>query len=74
MKIVAAYIRVSTDDQVEYSPDSQLAEIRKYAKSHGMIIPDEFVFVDEGISGKNTSKRPAFNSMIGAAKSKPRPS
>lgn len=24
IKIAAAYIRVSTDDQLEYSPDSQL--------------------------------------------------
>lgn len=24
VKIAAAYIRVSTDDQLEYSPDSQL--------------------------------------------------
>ena len=34
-KIAAAYIRVSTDDQVEYSPDAQLVEIRKYAAAHG---------------------------------------
>ena len=32
MKIAAAYIRVSTDDQLEYSPDSQLVQIRCYAK------------------------------------------
>ena len=30
LRIGAAYIRVSTDDQVEYSPASQLVEIRKY--------------------------------------------
>ena len=53
-KIAAAYIRVSTDDQVEYSPDAQLAEIRKYASTHSFILPEEFIFVDEGISGKNT--------------------
>ena len=73
MKIAAAYIRVSTDDQVEYSPDSQLTEIRKYAKAHDMTVPPDLVFVDEGISGKNTAKRPGFNAMIGAAKTKPRP-
>lgn len=73
MKIAAAYIRVSTEDQVEYSPDSQLTEIRKYAKAHDMTVPDDLIFVDEGISGKNTKKRPAFNAMIGAAKSNPRP-
>lgn len=73
LKIAAAYIRVSTDDQVEYSPDSQLKNIRSYAKSHGYIVPDEYVFIDEGISGKNTKKRPAFNQMIGTAKLKPKP-
>jgi DNA invertase Pin-like site-specific DNA recombinase len=73
LKIAAAYIRVSTDDQVEYSPDSQLKNIRNYAKSHGYIVPDEYIFIDEGISGKNTKKRPAFNRMIGTAKLKPKP-
>lgn len=73
IKIAAAYIRVSTDDQIEYSPDAQLAEIRKYAASHGCVIPNEFIFMDEGISGKKTVKREAFNRMIGTAKQKPRP-
>lgn len=72
-KIAAAYIRVSTDDQVEYSPDAQLVEIRKYATSHGYVLPNEFIFLDEGISGKHTEKRPEFNRMIGTAKQKPRP-
>lgn len=72
-KIAAAYIRVSTDDQVEYSPDAQLVEIRKYAASHGYVLPNEFIFLDEGISGKHTEKRPEFNRMIGTAKQKPRP-
>lgn len=73
LKVAAAYIRVSTDDQIEYSPDSQLKNIRSYAKSHGYIVPDEYIFIDEGISGKNTKKRPAFNQMIGTAKLKPKP-
>lgn len=73
MKIAAAYIRVSTDDQVEYSPASQLEKIQDYAKRNGYILPTEFVFTDEGISGRTTSKRPAFNRMIGFAKTKPKP-
>ena len=36
MKIAAAYVRVSTDDQLEYSPDSQLQAIRGNAKAHGL--------------------------------------
>lgn len=72
-KIAAAYIRVSTDDQLEYSPDAQLTEIRKYAASHGFVLPNEFIYMDEGISGKKTAKRDGFNRMIGTAKQKPRP-
>ncbi len=73
MKTAAAYIRVSTEDQVEYSPASQLEKIRDYAKRNGYILPDRFIFADEGISGRNTAKRPEFNRMIGVAKQKPKP-
>ena len=73
MKTAAAYIRVSTDDQIEYSPDSQLKALREYAKRNDMILPEEFIFIDEGISGRTTARRPAFNRMIGTAKSKPKP-
>ncbi len=68
IKIGAAYIRVSSDDQLEYSPDSQLKMIREYAKREGYIIPDEYVYQDDGISGKTASKRPAFRLMIATAK------
>lgn len=72
MKTAAAYIRVSTDDQIEYSPDSQLKAIRNYAKQNDMILPEEFIFIDEGISGRKADKRPAFQQMIGTAKLKPK--
>lgn len=70
MKIAAAYIRVSTDDQLEYSPDSQIKLIRDYAKKNNLILPEDFVFIDEGISGKSVEKRPEFNRMIAIAKQK----
>lgn len=73
MKTAAAYIRVSTEDQVEYSPASQLDKIRQYAKHNGYILPDEYIYMDEGISGRHTQKRTAFNRMIGTAKTKPKP-
>lgn len=73
MKTAAAYIRVSTEDQTEFSPDSQLKAIRKYAKDHDLILPEEFIFMDEGISGRKAEKRPAFQRMIGTAKLKPKP-
>lgn len=73
MKTAAAYIRVSTDDQIEYSPDSQLKALRDYAKRNDMILSDDFIFIDEGISGRSTAKRLEFNRMIGIAKTKPKP-
>lgn len=73
MKIAAAYIRVSTEDQVEYSPASQLEKIQEYAKRNGLLLPQEYIFADEGISGRDTKKRPGFNRMIGIAKQKPKP-
>ena len=73
MKTVAAYIRVSTEDQIEFSPDSQIKAIRTYAKTHDLYLPDNFIFVDEGISGRTTKKRPAFVQMIALAKSTPKP-
>ncbi|MGI5978207.1 MAG: recombinase family protein [Oscillospiraceae bacterium] len=73
LKMAAAYIRVSTEDQAEYSPDAQLYEIRKYATREGYVLPDEYIFVDEGISGKKAEKRPQFQQMIAVAKSEKHP-
>ena len=73
MQIAACYIRVSTDDQLEYSPDSQLKVILDYAAKNGYIIPEEYIFRDEGISGKRAKNRPEFNRMIALAKDKSKP-
>lgn len=74
MKTAAAYIRVSTDDQLEYSPDSQLEKIREYAASNDMLLLEKFIFrEEEGISGKKAERRPEFMRMIGTAKQKPKP-
>ena len=72
-RIAACYIRVSTEEQTELSPASQLVEIRKWASTHGYIVPDEFVFTDEGITGRKVVGRDAFRQMIGVAKTKPKP-
>ena len=73
LKIGAAYIRVSDERQDEYSPDSQLKKIREYAAKEGYMIPDEYVFYDDGISGKSAKKRDEFNRMIAIAKEKDHP-
>ncbi|MBE6949694.1 MAG: recombinase family protein [Ruminococcaceae bacterium] len=73
MKLAAVYIRVSTDDQAEYSPDSQLRELKAWAAGHGYIISPEYIFTDVGASGRKAKKRSEFMRMITAAKSKPKP-
>lgn len=69
-RIAAAYIRVSTEDQTEYSPAAQLRELRAYAEAHGLQLDDRFVYADEGVSGRRAEKRPAFQRMISDAKAK----
>ena len=73
MKTAAAYVRVSTERQDEYSLDSQLKLIRDYAAAHDMDVPQEFVFVEDGVSGRSVKKRPAFQRMIALAKDKAHP-
>lgn len=73
MKTAAAYLRVSTEKQDEYSLDSQLKLIREYAARNDCLVPDEYVFIDDGISGRSASKRPAFQQMIALAKDRDRP-
>lgn len=73
LKIGAAYVRVSDERQDEYSPDSQLKKIREYAAKEGYFIPDEYVFYDDGISGKSVKNRDKFNLMIATAKDKSHP-
>ena len=68
----ACYIRVSTNDQTEFSPEAQLKAIRKYAENNDILLDDDYIFIDEGISGRKADKRPAFQDMIKVAKSKPK--
>ena len=72
-KIAAAYIRVSTHMQEELSPDAQIRLIKEWTNGHGYDLPEEFIFIDKGISGRKVRKRPSFLRMISMAKSKPSP-
>lgn len=67
-RCAAAYIRVSTDDQAELSPDSQLEELHKYAQREELILLNDCVYIDAGISGKKADRRPEFMRMIAQAK------
>lgn len=71
VKNAAAYIRVSTEDQTEYSPDAQLRELRDYAAANGMVLVK--TYADEGISGRRAEKRPGFMQMVADARSAAHP-
>ena len=73
IKTVAAYIRVSDERQDEYSPDSQLKNIRAYCEKNGYYLPEDYIFYDDGISGRSAKKRDAFRDLIGLAKGKDHP-
>lgn len=73
LRIGAAYIRVSDERQDEYSPDSQLKRIREHAAKEGYEIPDDYVFYDDGISGRSVQKRDDFKRMIAIAIEKTHP-
>lgn len=74
VRIGAAYVRVSTDGQMDLSPESQLDSILTYAKNNNIIIPKENIFMEsEGRSGKKADNRPQFQKMIATAKTKPKP-
>lgn len=51
-RMAAAYIRVSTEEQAELSPESQIEEIRRYAERENIELLDEYIYIDSGISGK----------------------
>lgn len=72
-KTGAIYIRVSTDKQEELSPDAQLRLLMDYAGKNSIDVPKEYIFQDNGISGRKAEKRPAFQDMIAIAKSKDHP-
>lgn len=69
----ALYIRVSTHDQLEFSPDAQKKALFEYAKRNDIIIDSNNIYVDEGISGRKAEKRPEFMRMINDAKTNPPP-
>lgn len=73
MQFGAGYIRVSTENQDEYSPEAQKRLILEYAKKNNIVINKEHIFEDIGISGTKADKRAAFQDMIALAKSKDHP-
>ena len=71
-KVAALYVRVSTEDQAELSPDAQKRLLLDYAKKHSFIVSNEFIFC-ESVSGRHAQKRPEFQRMIATAKQSSHP-
>ena len=61
MTTTIAYVRVSTEDQVEFSPDAQVKRCRDLARLRGL--EPVMVLADEGWSGKNLD-RPAVQELL----------
>lgn len=72
MKTGALYIRVSTEDQAELSPDAQKRLLLDYAKKNDIIVSKDFIF-SESVSGRHVQKRPEFQRMIATAKQSSHP-
>lgn len=52
MKTAAIYTRVSSEQQKEHKTiGSQVDELLSFAEQQGYVVPDEYVFKDEGYSG-----------------------
>ncbi len=69
----ALYIRVSTHGQEELSPDAQKRLLLEYATKNNILISNEYIYEEDGISGRKADKRPKFQDMIAHAKSKEHP-
>lgn len=65
------YVRVSTHDQEEVSPESQKKLLREYAKKNDIIIIK--TFYELGVSGRKADKRPEFQKMISMCKADEHP-
>ena len=71
-RVGALYIRVSSHDQEELSPDAQIRLGLDYAKQNNIYIPKDHIFV-ESVSGRKVKNRHEFQKMIALAKSPEHP-
>lgn len=73
--IAAIYARKSTEQtgvsDEEKSVTRQIEHAKAYAARKGWTVPDDLMFVDDGISGAEFVKRPGFLRLMNALKPKP---
>jgi site-specific DNA recombinase len=68
----AAYARVSSDRQNPLSPTDQVRKCREFADANNLVVLEEHIYIDEGMSGVG-SDRPAFQRLLSIALSPRRP-
>src|SRR5206468_1017595 len=73
--IAAVYARKSTEQNgvadEQKSVARQIDHARTYARSKGWTVADEYVYVDDGISGAEFANRPGFLRLMNALKPRP---
>ena len=73
--IAAVYARKSTEQNgvgdEEKSVTRQIEHAKTYATKKGWIVAEDYVYVDDGISGAEFVKRPGFLRLMNALKPKP---
>ncbi len=69
----AIYARYSSDLQRPSSIEDQVRRCRAHADASGWTVVDKYVVSDEAVSGASTHQRLGLNSIVAAAKAKPRP-
>jgi DNA invertase Pin-like site-specific DNA recombinase len=68
----AIYARYSSREQGGTSTtECQLRECRTYARTHGLAVVEDAIFVDRAREGTTTEQRDAFQPMIAAAQRVP---
>jgi site-specific DNA recombinase len=73
--LAAIYARKSTDQtgvsDEERSVTRQIEHAKAYASKKGWIVPDEHIYVDDGVSGAEFVKRPGFIRLMNTLKPQP---
>src|SRR5499427_5531586 len=74
--LVAAIVARKSTAQVGVTAEQrsitrQVEHARAYALAHGWIVLDEYIFVDDGISGAEFRKRPGLTRLLNALRPRP---
>lgn len=67
------YARYFSNLQCESSVEDQIRKCREYAVSKSWVVQEEYIRSDNAIPGAALAPRKALNSLIAAARQRPRP-